>query len=684
MKNIFMILPLLLVLISAYCVDPPETRTYFVTNGTRNSCDIFEYNVTDIDTLNMLLVGSVGSTPQIDADDEVLFKCGERYYGQVDLSDGAIYDGLTFSDYGTGDKPIIDGSIEHFWFNKNNSNTYDSTYTNEGKTFYTKSLSGLDSIINLYANNIEQILAREPNVDEGEGGFNLIDSIAGTTTFIDNSNSTTWTGGDAVIRTINWMCELREIDSATGSSFSLNYATTYPLQANWGYFVQNDIDALDDEKEWYFDEATDILYFCPDQDSCEVYAVTNQGDWGYGFLINDKEGITIENLELINQSVNIQFEDGTGSDVSSDDITIYNNDLSNSNTGISFRNLDSLTNSTISYNSFKRMRSNGISGRGEGNTVEYNTIDSIGLNFGCENFKQHNLNAIEVFGSNSDFSNNTISNIGFCGIRHSGENCKINYNTITDTMLKLSDGGGIYCWHNISGNKEIKGNTISGSLGNGDGSVSKSLHGNGIYLDELSCHFNVEDNDITECANGIYVQNSRSDTIVNNDCYGNHYNQLSINHGGSILNGGSANPDNDNEYDPTVDGYGSYTWDSVERTLYDSVTNHYVYVEPGNNYIHNNNFTPNDSTYTIRMRLWKKIDENTIEDMTSNTNFIADNLASGYSIEDGSLLMSYSNVNDSTVVYYVGQAYSSSSLFLDSLKSARKLRIEGITGSKTY
>lgn len=662
---------------------------YVSYSDTHTGAQEYDINVSSsdgsLDSLNLVLNGTHPTIPQPTSYDIILFKSGERFYGQV-IVDNSVSDYLTFGAYDTGDMPIIDGSIEHFWFNKYDSDTYDSTYTSEGQTFYTKSISGIDSIMNLYAGDTEQILAREPNEDEGDGGFSYVDSVANTTTFIDNSNSTDWTDGDAVLRTVNWMCEVREIHSSSGASFQLNTATAYPLQANWGYFVQNHIAALDQENEWYFDESSDILYFCPASDSCEIYLVTNQSGYGNGFVIDDKTGIVIEDLQLTNQCVNINFTDGSVNE----SITIRDNVLCNSNTGIKFKNISNssqniLNNSSITVNVLQNMRSFGIYGRGEENYVAYNTFDSIGLNFGCENKGQHNLDAVELMGDDNEVSYNEISNIGFCGIRHWGSNYKINYNTITDTMLRLADGGAIYCWHNILGNKQIIGNIIDGSLGSDHGAASKGSHANGIYLDELSCHFRVEDNEITDCTYGIYVQNSRSDSLSNNTLYGNHYGQFYMNHGGSILNGGRANPDNDLEYDPTTDGYSGYEWKSEEKTLRDNSDPYsYVYVEPGNNYIHDNQFTPNDSTYTVKMRLWRKIDEDTLTDMTSNSDFLEDNLTDGYTIEDASILMSYSDVSDNSVVRYVGRSIFSGSSIFECLRGARKVRIERMTGTKTY
>jgi len=646
----------------------------------------------NLDSLNLVLTGTHPRIPKPGSYDKISFKKGERFFGQINLND-SVSNKLTFGSYGTGEKPIIDGSFEHFWFNKNDISTYDSSYTLGSTTFYTKYISNIDSIIVLYADETEQVQARYPNLNEGDScdGFNRIDAVDASypnLKFTDNSNSSNWVGGDVVTKTQNWRCEIRKIVSG-GSNFELKDTTSWDLRTNWGYFIQNHISALDVEKEWYFDRSNNTLHFSPEQDSCYIYPVTNLIS-SSGFVLKSKEDIKIENLSFRNHFSGILFKDPPSGTYTSNNITINDNTITNSIYGIrSYFNTHYVNNSVISNNYIHDIVSRGIIISKANNCELINdTLSCIGLTYSYD--QGISLNGIELYGDSLNvIQNNYISDVGYCGIKFSGGNCLIDNNNITNAMTRLGDGGAIYSWHNlVDSTTTISNNIINGSLGCNAGTPygATSYHACGIYLDELSLNNYVSANDITNCGTGIYIQNSRSNIITLNDSYGNFNSQFTMNHGTSILNGGSHNPNNTISFDPST-GFSSYwnnSWKTLHSTSVTSSKSNIVYVQLGDNHIFENNFTPDNSSYTMLFRTWQEVNDSTLFDLTSNSDPVSDNLADGYTSNDAIVLISYSDVNDNSVTKMVGKSQFANTSNITFMKSLKKFRIEGITGTKTY
>jgi parallel beta-helix repeat protein len=298
----------------------------------------------------------------------------------------------------------------------------------------------------------------------------------------------------------------------------------------------------------------------------------------------------------------------------------------------------------------------------------------------------YNLEGITLVGDNNQIDNNNISRIGYNGIKiYYGGSCRIENNIIDSCGLRLSDAGGIYSWHSFEGNKLIKNNKISNVTGDKSGTTDPAKHhGRGIYLDELSLHFKVENNEIHGCGEGIYVQNSRNDTIIGNTLYNNYMSELHINSGGSILNGGNLNPFNDIYFNPDTlskHSLGKYIWDRKEGLIYNKNKDHTVFVEPVKNLIVNNSIMPSDTTFTFIFRTWREVNDKTLEKLTSNSDFINNNLPEGVSSEKASLLMSSSNVwvpAEGKKVYMVGKADIDRSKF----PKLRELKTEVIMGTK--
>ena len=583
----------------------------------------------------------------LSAGDSVLFKRGERYFVNIDLTADSLSGIRYFGAYGDTllPKPILDGSIYRFDFN---ASEWDDFEVINGVKFYKKTIEGLEQVENVYAGINRLTLARKPNIDEeivtGQknsfAGYFKIDSVDVKNprkVFFDLYNKTDWTGAEVVTKTQQWSYEVRKVEN-DGVMFSVDDPTVDAFRKNNGYFIQRHKNALDSEGEWYYDEKSGILYFSPLKDICTIYISSNRNNNNSGFDVVDARNIIIESLEFVNYKHGIRSERSVN-------VTVRNCTFRNSTYGILIRDTYA-DNFTIEDCTFINLHSYGIRLRAHNTVIQNNYIDSIGLVIGAESRGFNNLNGIEIYGTNNLIYKNTVKNTGYCGIRiFNASGTRVVKNHVENTMLAMSDGGGIYSYHSSQGNKLIRGNTVINAFGNAAGTQFTSGGSPGIYLDELSLHFRLDSNYVKDCGVGIYIQNSRSDTLVSNTTKNSRLYELHINSAGSILNGGKLNPSNDPGFNPDTLSFipEGYVFDRENRII--RHRGRIIYVEPGNNFISRNRFYPDRSKYTFNFRTWRHIGISFTKELTGNSDFFRDNVPEG-SVSDASVFIVGGNVRD--------------------------------------
>ena len=592
--------------------------------------------------------------------DSVLFKRGERYYTHLNLFKDSP-DSLYFGSYGDTSlvKPVLDGSIYHFDFDAQSWSDFEDI---NGIRFYKKHIKDLELVENVYCDGENMTMAREPDLDEtvviGEdnsfGGFFKIDSVdvkEPRRIFYDPANKADWSGADLVAKTQQWSYEIRKIRSSVGGKFELEENMHEFFRKNWGYFIQRHFSALDSEGEWYYDEVKGVLYFSPLKDKGTIFISSNREEDNAGFDIRRASGIKIEDLHFENGKFGVRLE--KASDIKVDNCSFKNNVYGVANKTTT---LDKIS---VSCNTFKNMRSYAVRLISNDSYIGSNEIDSVGLSLSCESLTFNNLNGIELYGKNNVIEGNSVKNIGYCGIRiYDCPGAKVLNNRIENTGLTLADCGAIYTWHAFEGNKLIKGNYIKNSVGNVDGTTGKPDHSRGIYLDEMSLHFRVDSNYVSDTGEAIYIQNSRSDTIVNNFTENNRRMEFHLNHAGRILNGGVMNPNNDPDfkYDGKSPLPEDYHWDDFNKLLYYKEKRHgTVYVEPGNNYVADNVFMTDTrkNKYSIQFKTWRHLTDSIVEDLAGNDNFFYNNIPDSLVPKTG-LLIQGSNLWDD---YFEGKEF---------------------------
>jgi parallel beta-helix repeat protein len=124
--------------------------------------------------------------------------------------------------------------------------------------------------------------------------------------------------------------------------------------------------------------------------------------------------------------------------------------------------------------------------------------------------------------NNLVISGNRIDRVSYNGIYADANSTTISNNVVSNCILLLNDGGGIY----TAGNRtdfRIMNNIVSNMVGNLDGTPlsSSEVSGVGIYLDEISSGYIVAGNIVYDCVLGMQLHRAYNNVVVNNSLYNN-------------------------------------------------------------------------------------------------------------------------------------------------------------------
>jgi parallel beta-helix repeat protein len=292
------------------------------------------------------------------------------------------------------------------------------------------------------------------------------------------------------------------------------------------YYLFGTLNALDAEREWYYDPNSTTLYFMApgnvDPNTLDVRSKQRS----YAFDLRGKSGVTIQNISIFACSIltdsastnntldriNAQYVShftslASWSNYSYSDwggdwgILIINV----SDTGIIINGSgNTLQNSTISYSA-----GTGLALEGSNNTIRNNLIRNV-------DYIGDYASGIVIDGNNNVIQNNTIYKVGRQAILvNAVVNEDIGYNNVYNSMLLSTDGGEIYicCKQSASGTR-IHHNWVHDTTP----VVSDVPFSNvmaGIYIDNFSSGFTVDQNVLWQNKlNNIF--NTGSNYIHNN------------------------------------------------------------------------------------------------------------------------------------------------------------------------
>lgn len=444
--------------------------------------------------------------------DAVLFERNGYFTGQIILQNGGSKGSPVFiGAYGKGKNPVISGAYPL----KNWSLFKGNIYKTETDTV----------IKNLFYFREQMILARYP-----DKGFLIVKEpfTNPRTGFTDGDLRQAagyWDNSNVRVRTVNWAYEYSVIKSFRNGQITFSEPFYYPVEDGWGYYIDNNLNELNSEKEWYFEKSGNsngTLYFMPPDNRFPGNSLIEGSAYAYGiYAFSNLSNVTVSGLDFKNQTESGICFTGNKSEIFIDNCTFSGQMM----TGITLYNysLDCKINNCRFYdingkgvyimNSKNQTVSKCIF-RNTGMIPGYGTKDDP---FGMSGLIAMSSNSIHIFG-------NSFENTGHDAVNCIGNSALIENNVITNSLLFLNDGGAIKSYGENNSNSVWRNNFIFNVKGNTDGAPAGTEPlAAGVYLDAYCSNMKVLNNTISGCRlTAVYLYNEcNNNEIRSNICYDN-------------------------------------------------------------------------------------------------------------------------------------------------------------------
>jgi len=427
--------------------------------------------------------------------DRILFERGSYFVGQINIfCSGNQTEPIIFGAYGEGIDPVISGSLPI----KNWTLQKDGIYQAQTDT----------NIRNLFMNGKQLILARYPN----SGYLRVKEKLSKANSgFRDNSlkqKKDYWKGANARIRTINWAFEYSVVKGFQNGTVLLDKPTSFPIEANWGYYLDNKLSELDTLNEWFYQEQKNgkgVVFLKPPPGVNPNTAFIEGSFISLGFYSStDLVNVTVRDLSFVNQSdIGIYFNgNNRGLRIENCSFSRQSKNaiyLPTESRGVSVVNckFSSINGEALYMLSSRRAF---ISNNIFVNTGMIPGYGTTGTAFG--------MSAIVILSSDSNHvTENFINGVGHDGINCIGQGNLIEKNVLKNILLYLNDGGAIKSY-----GERTKGNIwrnnfvtdVSGSLAGTP--VNNRLLAYGIYADAGCRNMLIENNTVSNCTgSGIFL-----------------------------------------------------------------------------------------------------------------------------------------------------------------------------------
>src|SRR3989339_1377271 len=435
--------------------------------------------------------------------DSILFKKGDTFYGSITVSQsGTAGNPITFSSYGSGEKPIITGFTDV------------TSWTNLGNNIWesTNAVSTLSYLNIVLIGNTNTPMGRIPN---GLNYYTYQSHNANLSiTSSDLTGTPNWTGAMAVIRKNFWTWQQSTITSQSGGTISYtDIGTSHNPNNNYNFFIQNDIRTLDNQNEWYYNPTTKKISIYSSSQPVNVKVPTiNKTMTGSSRHYITLDGLTFDGAN----SSGVWFDNSSY-------IDIINSNFNNTGQfGVYFyaTQYNTVDNSTFNNNNWSALTSSDNS-----NYITY-TNNNIENTFLIQGVGTGSIAAIQAGADNILIQNNVINNSGYNGMMVTSNHGLVKNNFVNNSLLRSSDGGGIYtAGANIDLviESNIFANGYGFPVGVGD-ILGRSTGAVGIYLDINASNTTVKNNTVLNNKTGIYLnQGTDNNTITSNLTYNNKF-----------------------------------------------------------------------------------------------------------------------------------------------------------------
>lgn len=311
-------------------------------------------------------------------------------------------------------------------------------------------------------------------------------------------------------------------------------ASKYNPDGNTAYYLQGGLGGISMAGEWHWGAADSTLYLHADTDTVGLKACVLPRGVGCNW---NQEGTTVEGVHFEGQTEAGIWARGYGAKHNTVNGCRFTMQCL---FGIQFMGVAN----TFTSSTMQNVLGAGISGyQCDSTKVQGCTFDGIGMVPGQGREGWYNRGAVAVTLDKPNegqgwnvVTQNIITSTGWCGIQTTMANSTITHNTITDVLLTMSDGAGVYVWGAGVTGTTIAGNNIQGAMGHTQGSNHYNIAA-GVYLDELSNLVTTRGNVIggTGTAGVIVNAGSYDNTIEGNTLMGYGVNIAEWSHKGTTL-----------------------------------------------------------------------------------------------------------------------------------------------------
>jgi hypothetical protein len=358
------------------------------------------------------------------AGDSILFQRGNEFFGTLTVNKAGVIVGA----YGTGNLPIITGFKTL------------SGWTNTGTNLWTSasSASPKSYMKVVTINGVMSRMGRYPDYADNASAWltytNALPSSSPVTVNFSSTMPFNFVGGELVLRKESYVLDIMPILSQAANSFSCTNPA-WPGKGNYGFFVQNDLDAVTTTNEWYFNPSTKALTIY----NTASPTATIRGAV-FDTLVNvSAANVTIENLDIQGSNRFGVFSNGGSLVLKNNTVRFIGH----------FGVRPGGSSSVVLNNLIRDIGSTGIyitnSGTIQGNQVRaVNLIDGMGASLNDECY------GIALEGNSITVRNNIVDSIGYSNIKiggsTNGNNILIRENVVSNTCMNKNDGGAIYSY----------------------------------------------------------------------------------------------------------------------------------------------------------------------------------------------------------------------------------------------
>ena len=528
----------LLSIMALALASPITSATYYVSSSSGNDANGGTSEATAWQTIDKV------KEFEFDDNSTVLFKRGDIFRGTISTNGFVI--GTTFGAYGTGENPIIAGSVPIIgWTPTIHPGLGANIYEADVSAFITTDDKGnTNAIEHLFVNSELMTIARYPNVDfPADKNWLKVDAGAGTDAFTDpalvaySKPNSYWKGATLRIRTYSWYYKVFEVTDYSASNGKITAEGLGNQLPEWGYFLDGKLEELDHPGEWYYDAIAQKVYFYPKNGANPNNLLIEGSTYGTGINVYwHEDNTTIADFTFRH------FTKAGANINSSDNVTLRNCHFEYNTTGVTVWNSANVlvSDNTLEHHLKSAIGLNAASDFDvQASLIEKNKITNTGMfPLYCRRYSGTCYGiGISVFGKAQTVRQNIVENTGWNGINLKGGGHHIIENNVVHKALSLlNDGGAIAIGSN--GNI-IRGNFLLESIGNVDesngcGSTNSNpcmhhpTYGMGIGSDSGFKDNVIEGNTIANNPDMGIRLNAFTNTIVRNNVVYNNDPQIVV------------------------------------------------------------------------------------------------------------------------------------------------------------